>query len=151
MKQFIIITLLIVSILFLIFVIFKNAKQEKTMMEKIPPIETVKQYDIDGLLRTGLANCLILGTGSMQPYIKGGKPTEVVAAVKYDKQSNFKLLQVGQLIIFEIDGKLIVHQLVELDNDGWITAGSHNERYDSGRVTEQNFKGVVEKIFNIED
>ena len=121
------------------------------MRDKIPPIETVKRYDVDGLLRTGLANCLILGTGSMQPYIKGGKPAEVVAAVNCDKQANFKLLQVGELIIFEKDGKLIVHQLVELDNDGWITSGSHNERYDSGRVTEHNFKGVVEKIYNIEN
>ena len=67
----------------------------------------------------------------------------------YDGSNDFGTLGTGDLVLFDRAGQLIVHQLAQLDRAGWITSGSANDGYDTGRVTRANLRGVVTAIYNI--
>ena len=122
--------------------------RQQTMTAALPPIHAIARADVDALLRNNRNACLVLGTGSMAPAIRAGGEREVVAVVIYDNR-DFATLGKGQLVLFDRIGQLIVHQLAQLDGSGWITSGSANDGYDSGRVTRYNFHGAVTEIYNI--
>jgi len=92
----------------------------------------------------------IRGTGSMRPLIPAGKPDEIVAWAALDNSLDFALLEAGDVVVFSHkNGSFVIHELSLLDGDGWISSGSYNKFYDSGRVTRQNLRGVVTLIYKL--
>lgn len=123
----------------------RHSNAEKAM----PRQYDINRYEVDAILRNSANVALILGTGSMAPHIRAGRSDEVVAVVSYAPR-DFNLLGAGDLVLFDhAKAGLVVHQLATLDGAGWISSGSANSAYDSGRVTRSNFRGVVIAIYNI--
>jgi hypothetical protein len=115
----------------------------------MPPSSEINRWEVDAILRNTANVALVLGAGSMAPAIRAGRPDEVVALVSYSSR-DFSLLGAGDLVLFDhAQVGLVVHQLAQLDGAGWISTGSVNSRYDSGRVTRANCRGVVIAIYNI--
>ena len=134
---------------FLIAAGFYIFRYQFTMRNTLPPSYEIHRWEVDAILRNSANVALVLGTGSMAPAIRAGRPDEVVALVSYAPR-DFSLLGAGDLVLFDhAQAGLIVHQLAQLDGAGWISTGSANSRYDSGRITRKNLRGVVTAIYNI--
>lgn len=83
---------------------------------------------------------LVIATGSMT-----GELNKADAAIfeQYDDQ----IIEEGQVIVFEKNGSMIVHRVVDIENiDGqvrYITKGDANEEIDSGFIADSNIVGIV--------
>lgn len=141
---------LIASIVIAITVITSfNLKQIEGMKNQ-PKIVEIDSFDVDAILRNNRNVVSILGTGSMRPLIPAGKPTEIVAWAVVDNTKDFNLLEAGMVVVFiHKNGTFLIHELSMLDKDGWISSGSYNGFYDSGRVTRENLRGVVTLIYKL--
>lgn len=123
--------------------------KENPKMKPHPRIIDVAPYEIDSILRLYSNVVAIRGTGSMQPLIPAGKPDEIVAWAVVDN-IDFALLGAGDVVVFtHKDDGLVIHELNLLDGEGWISSGSYNKSYDSGRVTRKNLRGVVTLIYKL--
>jgi hypothetical protein len=119
-------------------------------MKNQPKVVEVDSFDMDYILRENRNVVSILGTGSMRPLIPAGKPTEIVAWAVLDSTKDFNLLEAGMVVVFSHkNGTFVIHELSMLDKDGWISSGSYNGFYDSGRVTRENLRGVVTLIYKL--
>jgi len=119
-------------------------------MKNRPKVIEVYSFDMDSILRENRNVVSILGTGSMRPLIPAGKPTEIVAWAILDNTKDFNLLEAGMVVVFSRkEGGFVIHELNALDKDGWISSGSYNGFYDSGRVTRENLRGVVTLIYKL--
>lgn len=115
-----------------------------------PKVIEIDSFDVDAILREHRNVVAVKGTGSMRPLIPAGKPTEIVAWAILDKTKDFNLLEAGMVVVFsQKNGTFIIHELNTLDKDGWISSGSYNGFYDSGRVTRENLRGVVTLIYKL--
>ena len=114
------------------------------MVKALPPFQFVAPHEIDGLLRKGYPLVAVLGTGSMQPYIPAGNGVVAWAMVT---SCDFRTLGKGDLVVFRTPIGNVIHQLAQLDGDGWITTGLHNNGYDSTRVTRDTFVGRTVKTY----
>lgn len=139
----------ITALLFLglVFLICENMDKP---VKKHPRVIEIESYEIDAILRSYSNVVAIRGTGSMRPLIPAGKPDEIVAWAILDNSKDFALLEQGLVVVFD-SGKngLIIHELNQLDKDGWISSGSYNGFYDAGRVTRTNLRGVVISIYKL--
>ena len=119
-------------------------------MKNQPKVIEIDSFDVDAILRENRNVVSVLGTGSMQPLIPAGKPTEIVAWAVLDSTKDFNLLEAGMVVVFSRkDAGFVIHELNTLDRDGWISSGSYNGFYDSGRVTRENLRGVVTLIYKL--
>ena len=116
----------------------------------MPPSTEIHRWEVDAILRSHPHRAaLVRGTGSMLE-IRGGDPSGFTAVVIYDPVANYDLLGKGAFVLFEHHSQgLLCHQLAQLDGDGWISTGSANGHYDSGRVTTGNYVGVAVKVYTI--
>ena len=105
----------------------------------MPPSSEIHRWEVDAILRSHPHRAaLVRGTG--------GDPAGT-AVVIYDPVANYDLLGAGAFVVLEHHSQgLLVHQLAQLDGDGWISTGSAN---DSGRVTRANLRGAVVHVYNI--
>lgn len=123
--------------------------EHAALKTKLPPAVEIERNEAQEIFEKYPNAVWVLGTGSMAPYIRGGAPTENVAIALYDYR-DFATLGEGDLILFwDASNRCVLHQLVKLYSDGWSTSGSANSAYDSGRVTRENYRGVVTRVFNI--
>jgi len=119
-------------------------------MKNHPKVVEVNSFDMDEVLRSHSNIVAILGTGSMRPLIPAGQPNETVAWAVVDNTKDFNLLEAGMVVVFKHkDSGFVIHELNMLDKDGWISSGSYNGFYDSGRVTRENLRGVVTLIYKL--
>jgi len=115
-----------------------------------PKVVEIDSFDVDAILREHRNVVAVRGTGSMRPLIPAGKPTETVAWAILDNTKDFNLLEAGMVVVFlHKNGTFVIHELSMLDKDGWISSGSYNGFYDSGRVTRENLRGVVTLIYKL--
>ncbi len=115
-----------------------------------PKVVEINLFEVDSVLREHKNVVAVKGTGSMQPLIPAGKPTEIVAWALLDSTKDFNLLETGMVVVFSHKkGEFVIHELNTLDKDGWISSGSYNGFYDSGRVTRENLRGVVTLIYKL--
>jgi hypothetical protein len=128
--------------------IYMEMKRHKEALAAMPVPIWIELYEVDGILRSEANAVLIRGTGSMRPTIPAGRHDEVVSVAIYEPRP-VESLKVGQCVIFKHPSGLIIHQLAELTSSGWVTTGSANMGYDTGKVTQANLRGVVVKIYNI--
>ena len=141
---------IIVCALAMTALIIAERARHKAAANAMPPSSEIHRWDVDAILRSHPHRAaLVRGTGSMLE-IRGGDPSGVTAVVIYDPFAQYDLMGAGAFVLFEHHSQgLLVHQLAQLDGDGWISTGSANGHYDSGRVTRGNLRGVVVKIYNI--
>ena len=119
-------------------------------MKPHPRVVEIASHEVDAILRSHSNVVAIRGTGSMRPLIPAGKPDEIVAWAALDNSLDFALLEAGDVVVFSHkNGSFVIHELSLLDGDGWISSGSYNKFYDSGRVTRQNLRGVVTLIYKL--
>ena len=122
-------------------------RREQALAASLPPVVKVTSVQFRLLRNHDKTLVPILGTGSMQPLIPASSdPDDVVALAALDRRA-FDLLGEGALIVFRTPRGYIIHRLEQFTPEGWITSGSHNARYDSGRVTAGNYVGVAVKIY----
>ena len=124
--------------------------RHKAAAKAMPPSSEIHRWEVDAILRTHPHRaCLVRGTGSMLE-IRGGDPSGVTAVIIYDPFARYDLMGAGAFVLFEHHSQgLLCHQLAKLDGEGWISTGSANGHYDSGRVTRANFRGVSVHVYNI--
>ena len=74
---------------------------------------------------------------SMLPYIQSG---DTFVSVRFPYES----LKSGQVVAFQtLNGQIVVHKLNYLTKNGWITDGINNPNFDSVRMTDDNYRGVI--------
>jgi hypothetical protein len=123
----------------------------KSAHKAMPPTYDIFRHEVDEILRRSghHRTALVRGTGSMLE-IRGGEPNAITAVVVYDPFANYDHLAKGTFVLFTHHSQgFVVHQLAQLDGSGWISTGSANNAYDSGRVTRANLRGVVTAIYRI--
>lgn len=80
-------------------------------------------------------------TGSMEPTLR----TNGVAIVH---KATYDEVEVGDIIMYEIEDKMITHRIVEKSEEGIITKGDNNNSRDSYLLTDENVKAKVVSIWN---
>lgn len=90
---------------------------------------------------------LVRGTGSMAPFIPGGRPKEIVAYTMSRPKARFEDVKKGDLCAWGNGDVLILHQAAQKIGDGWKMSGYNNARFDGPLMTAENFGGIVEKIY----
>ena len=82
------------------------------------------------------ANIHIVASNSMKPEFKAGD-----IAITY--KTDFDKLEVGDVITYLDDNKIIIHRIVEI-NDGFIkTKGDNNSTEDKVLIDRQNYLGKL--------
>ena len=78
-----------------------------------------------------------IGSGSMEPIIYTG---DAVVLSKVNKNTE---LELEDIIAYEDDGKIIVHRIVKITKNGYITKGDNNNSVDKEEVKRKDIKGKV--------
>ena len=78
---------------------------------------------------------------SMEPAIRAG-------ALLLAKETPFHRLAEGDVIVFEIEGKLITHRIEALEYGAAITRGDDADFPDALRVTPEMVRGRVRRVWN---
>ena len=85
---------------------------------------------------------LVIATESMTGELNKG---DVVIFESYDDQT----ITEGQVIVFERNGNMIVHRVVDIaiinDSTRYYTKGDANEDMDDGYITDADIRGVAEQ------
>lgn len=93
-----------------------------------------------GCIGSALAICGVKGTGSMRPTISN----HTLLLIK--ENFSHSEIKVGDIVIFENDGKRICHRVVSIETDFggtyYITKGDNNEHVDD-IIHFENIKGIV--------
>ena len=147
----ILIGLLVVALVVILLV----ANRNQSVLEKGLPPRIVCTTEMDARVRAGAGSVLVLGTGSMAPYIPAAAPgkdpdTTPVAFAALRAGATFAEIKPGDLCLYlpTWTPGYVMHQAAQKDGDGWIMSGLHNERSEaSWRVTEQNFKGIIARVY----
>ena len=147
----ILIGLLVVALVVILLV----ANRNQSVLEKGLPPRIVCVNEADARARAGAGAVAVLGTGSLAPYIPASLPgldpmKTVVAFAVFDAAATFSHIKIGSLCIYAPGWSSgnVIHQAAGIDRDGWIMSGLHNARSEaSWRVTEQNFKGIVARVY----
>lgn len=84
---------------------------------------------------------LTIGSGSMRNELYVG---DVIIVKKLDKDE-FKEIEVGTILVFKKENKIVVHRVVEIDDSGdfviYYTKGDYNKDRDNWVVTERDIIG----------
>ena len=94
-----------------------------------------------GLLLTATAprlfgyDSVVVSSGSMSPRIRTGDVVITSDVTDID-------LGPGRVIDFERNGSTVLHRIVEVTDDGFVTSGDANPARDSGVVTADDVRGV---------
>ena len=119
------------------------------------PLRIVVASEADAWTLAGPAAVVVLGTGSMAPYIpaapKGADPLRTVCAlVVLDPNARYADITTGALCIYVPvwAGRHVLHQAAQIDGKGWIMTGLGNKEYENKeRVTASNFVGIVARTY----
>ena len=119
------------------------------------PLRIVVKSEADAWTLAGPAAVVVLGTGSMAPYIpaapKGADPLRTVSAlVVLVPHARYADITAGALCIYVPvwAGRNVMHQAAQIDSGGWIMTGLGNKVYETTeRVTAANFVGIVDRTY----
>lgn len=141
--------------LVLALLVFLATRSQRVLEAGLPPrFECVGQ--LDALVKAGERAVPIAGTGSMAPYIPPAAPgldplATIVAYARPREGARFEDIKAGDLVIYRAawnPANPVMHQAAQRDSLGWIMSGLHNERSESWeRVTAENFKAIIERIY----
>lgn len=85
---------------------------------------------------------LTVMSGSMEPSIKTGS-----VAIIETNLTDFKDIEKGDIITFDIGGSFVTHRAVDITEDGIFTKGDANNARDPWIVTNDNYYG--KELFSI--
>ena len=119
------------------------------------PLRIVAASEAEAWKLAGPAAVVVLGTGSMAPYIpaapKGADPLRTVSAlVVLVPGASYGDIKAGSLCIYVPvwAGRNVMHQAAQIDAGGWIMTGLGNKEYENKeRVTATNFVGIVARTY----
>ena len=119
------------------------------------PLRIVVASEADAWTLAGPSAVVVLGTGSMAPYIPpapaGADPLRTVSAlVVLVPQARYADIKAGSLCIYVPvwAGRNVMHQAAQIDSGGWIMTGLGNKTYETTeRVTASNFVGIVARTY----
>jgi hypothetical protein len=119
------------------------------------PLRIVAASEAEAWKLAGPAAVVVLGTGSMAPYIpaapKGADPLRTVSAlVVLVPGASYGDIKAGSLCIYVPvwAGRNVMHQAAQIDAGGWIMTGLGNKEYENKeRVTASNFVGIVARTY----
>jgi signal peptidase I len=80
------------------------------------------------------------------------KPGDLVLMIPYNILKIFNIKpKVNDIIVYKspINGKLVCHRIIEINNDRIITKGDFNPNIDSYTISEEDIIAIVPTIFNI--
>ena len=106
---------------------------------------TVTVFTILVILTSGLfkIHAMAVGSGSMTPNINKGD----VVIIEKLKESEIANLQIGDVIAYEYDKKIIIHRIIDIENkDGkyiFHTKGDYNNDPDNYEVKQSAVRGLV--------
>ena len=146
--------LLAVLALGLVVVLGLALRSERVLTAGLP-LRIVAKSEADAWTLAGPAAVVVLGTGSMAPYIpaapKGADPLRTVSAlVVLVPQARYADIKAGALCIYVPTwaGRNVMHQAAQIDAGGWIMTGLGNKEYETKeRVTAANFVGIVARTY----
>lgn len=122
------------------------------LIRSLPP-KVVCASKVEAFAATNFAGIGVLGTGSMQPYIraadKGESPQSIVAYAITDSRP-FSAISEGDLVLYWADWAhgLVMHQAIVKTKSGWIMGGLHNKQLETdSRMAEENFRGIVKAVY----
>lgn len=63
------------------------------------------------------------------------------------KLNGYEDVKIGDIVVYDNGQRLIVHRIVEINENGMVAKGDNNNGVDTTLVTKDNFKGVVTSSF----
>lgn len=119
------------------------------------PLRIVVASETEAWTLAGPAAVVVLGTGSMAPYIPpapaGADPLRTVCALAVlVAHARYADIKAGSLCIYVPvwAGRNVMHQAAQIDSGGWIMTGLGNKEYENKeRVTAANFVGIVSRTY----
>lgn len=123
------------------------------LVRALPP-KTVCASQAEAFAATGFKGIGVLGTGSMQPYIraakKGEDPLKTIVAYAVADSKPFKAISTGDLVVYHAEWAhgLVMHQAVKETARGWLMGGLNNKLLEVNYpLTEANFRFIVKGVF----
>lgn len=149
-KRAVLIALAVVGLIALIAVI--AWRSQRSLEAALPPREIASNESVSLLSaavyaqETGGTIYGVLGTGSMAPWIRGGKPTERVAYAVTRPGATFSDVQRGDVCIYSSGDAVVIHSAAKQTRNGWVMSGLANSRSDIW-MTPLHFRGIVVRVF----
>jgi len=146
--------LLAVLVLGLVVVLGLALRSERVLLAGLPT-RVVVASEADAWTLAGPSAVVVLGTGSMAPYIPsapaGADPLRTVSALAVLMSgASYSDIKAGALVIYvpRWAGRNVMHQAAQIDGKGWIMTGLGNKDYETKeRVTAANFVGIVQRTY----
>jgi len=146
--------LLAVLVLGLVVVLGLALRSERVLLAGLPT-RVVVASEADAWTLAGPSAVVVLGTGSMAPYIPaapaGADPLRTVSALAVlVSGARYADIKAGSLCIYVPvwAGRNVMHQAAQIDGKGWIMTGMGNKTYETmERVTAANFVGIVARTY----
>ena len=138
----------------LVVVLALALRSERTLTAGLP-LRIVMASEADAWTLAGPSAVVVLGTGSMAPYIPpapaGADPLRTVCALAVlVPDARYADITAGALCIYVPvwAGRNVMHQAAQIDSGGWIMTGLGNKTYETmERVTAANFVGIVARTY----
>jgi len=119
------------------------------------PLRIIVASEADAWTLAGPSAVVVLGTGSMAPYIPaapaGADPLRTVSALAVlVSGARYADIKAGSLVIYvpRWANRNVMHQAAQIDGNGWIMTGLGNKTYETmERVTAANFVGIVARTY----
>ena len=137
----------------MVFKELKPAKVEKPSLIKKQGKKNIVFYVVTGiliilvLLNSGFMKyqTLVIGSNSMYPYMARGD----VILIEKKKGEEINKLEVGDILVFRYDGKIIAHRIQKViekkSGNYFVTKGDNNNQPDSSVISEEKVIGIVKK------
>ena len=146
--------LLAVLVLGLVVVLGLALRSERVLTAGLP-LRIIVASEADAWTLAGPSAVVVLGTGSMAPYIPsapaGADPLRTVSALAVlVSGASYSDIKAGALVIYvpRWAGRNVMHQAAQIDAGGWIMTGLGNKDYENReRVTAANFVGIVQRTY----
>ncbi len=140
--------LIIIAILVVAFLAVATPAAFRFAKPSLPPRYVVKTEQ-EARRLAGQNAVIVLGTGSMQPYIPAsGNPGDVVAIATVER-APYDYLKKGDLVVYSWDRMFIIHQIMARQGKSWISSGLNNAHYDGPRVNRDTYHSRVVRIYII--
>ena len=125
----------------------------RRLVDALPP-KIVCSSQADAFAQTGFAGIGILGTGSMQPYIRaariGEDPRKIIVAYAMADSKPFKAISKGDLVVYQPTWakRYVIHQAAKKQDDKWIMSGLHNRESEWFEpIGQDKFVCIIETVY----
>jgi hypothetical protein len=140
--------LIIVAILVVAFFVVATPVAFRPAKPSLPPRHVV-QTEQEARRLAGQSAVIVLGTGSMHPYIPATVNPNQIVAIAAVERAPYDYLKKGDLVVYKWENTFIIHQIMGRQGKSWISSGINNPHYDGPRVTPETYHSRVVRIYII--